>query len=210
MVAAITPTLGKRPEFMELCRHYVARQTVKCEHIVVDTPQHIYPTDLTYRYRIAFERARKKGHKVAVVFEDDDWYHPQYVERLLAFWEASGKPDVVGIADSHYYHIGGELYWHSKHEGRSSMCAMLINLESNLNLPDDFEIWLDIHMCRNQKGSYFVPPFPLVVGIKHGIGVCGGVGHNKGFSQYKHDKNWLKNTIGSDFQNYVPLAARCK
>jgi hypothetical protein len=208
MVAAITPTLGKRHDFMQLCREYVRRQTVKCEHIVVDEPQTIFPTDLTYRYKAAIEKAKAKGCTVAVVFEDDDWYHPEYVERLLNFWEQSGKPEVVGISDSHYYHIGTNQYWHSVHAGRSSMCAMLLRLDVEFKFPVESEIWLDIHLCKAHQGAYFVPPFPLVVGIKHGIGQCGGVGHRKNFSQYKADPNWLKNNIGNDFEKYIPLARK--
>jgi hypothetical protein len=48
----------------------------------------------------------------------------------------------------------------------------------------------------------------LVVGIKHGIGQCGGVGHRKNFSQYKADPNWLKNNIGADYQKYLHLAKK--
>jgi hypothetical protein len=209
-IAAITPTLGKRPEFMNLCRNYVERQTVKCEHIIVDDKQILFPTDLTWRYKLGIERAKAIGCEVAIIFEDDDWYHPEYAQRLIEFWKQSGRPQVAGIADSHYFHIGFNKYWHSKHPGRSSMCAMLLNLNHDFNLPVLTEIWLDIHLCQKNTGAYFVPPFPLVVGIKHGIGQCGGVGHRKNFAQYIYNTDWLKDHIKEDIKLYKNLSIKSK
>lgn len=207
MVSIVTPTLGNRPQFLKLCKRYVDRQTVQCEHVIVDDAQEVFPTDLTWRYKKGFERATGE---VIIVMEDDDWYHQMYVEWMVARWKANGKPDIFGIADSHYYHVGENLYWHSQHPGRSSMCALLIRKDAKIDFPADSEIWLDLHVCKKLKGVFEVPPFPLVVGIKHGIGQCGGVGHKKNFSLYQKNNNFLRNAIGADIQLYSEIINQSK
>jgi hypothetical protein len=54
----------------------------------------------------------------------------------------------------------------------------LINTKLDVNWCDNNEVYLDLHIWKKHNGMTFTPEVPIAVGIKHGIGLCGGNGHN--------------------------------
>jgi hypothetical protein len=55
----------------------------------------------------------------------------------------------------------------------------LINTNLDVNWCDDNDVFLDLHLWKKHKGITFTPEKPISLGIKHGIGLCGGSGHNR-------------------------------
>jgi hypothetical protein len=68
--------------------------------------------------------------------------------------------------------------------------------------PDDDFIFLDIPIWKHLNGTTFSAD--LSVGIKHGVGKTGGVGHKSNWVQYSQDKDWsiLRKWIGKDSEFY--------
>ena len=120
----ITPT-GDRHKSFELCKKYVDRQSIKpTEWIVVDDGQTPLKTELPEYCKYIYRTPSKHdcAHtlplnlQVAInqittdyvfIFEDDDWYHPQYVENSLQYLT---QYDLVGHDPTIYYHFDLKKY----------------------------------------------------------------------------------------------------
>lgn len=109
-ISVITPTNG-RPEALEICRHYVARQT-KPAH------QHIISEGGTLKDNLLEALDRVTGDVVAI-FEDDDHYEPDWLEQIS---QCMGPAKMVGQLYINYYHLpsGGYKLMKSPHP---SLCA---------------------------------------------------------------------------------------
>ena len=85
----ITPTRGDRPVFKDQYWNIIKSQTKQPDEvIVVDYEPKSNNKDLTQRYKHGIQEATKKGHEYALLWEDDDWYHPTYIQWLTNAWEA--------------------------------------------------------------------------------------------------------------------------
>ena len=210
MIAVITPHHdAKRKPFLDRLRFYMSRQTMQPDlWLIIDEPTTIKP-DLTYRVRVGCQRAIKAGATCILIMEDDDWYDPKYIEYMVTSWKNSGSPNIFGIGYTLYCHVFAQKQWFSPHSGRASLMSTLLTPAALYGFKwcDDTEIWLDMHLWKNIKGKTVEPSKLYSVGIKHGIGVCGGVGHNKSFSRYTPDPNHaeLRKHIKDDLQWYKTL-----
>lgn len=118
MITIITPT-GDRPEAFELTRKWVASQTRQPDQwIVVDDGKEPLPDYLRIGIDyIRREPKEKEGHTLVLnmkeavkhirgdmilIFEDDDWYGPAYVETMAHYLE---NYDLVGESYARYYHL---------------------------------------------------------------------------------------------------------
>lgn len=209
MIGVLVPTLpGLRPNFLEQCSKYIDRQTVKvkCE-IINDILPALEPSDITLRYRLGLERL--KDCDIVFFMEDDDFYRADYVETLYKAWIDHGRPDVIGYKTSIYYHLLNRKWWVSEHPGRASAMASGVRPSAMLDFQwgADNDPWFDIQLWKQIKGVAL--PFPdqiPCVGIKHGFGKHGGVGHNQTFHRYDHadDRSytWLRGVVGKDIDFY--------
>jgi hypothetical protein len=211
-VGVLVPTLGNRPNLLEFAKRRISEQTYQPDFIeIVDDSQIVKPTDLTWRYRLGVDRLLSKGADVIIFWEDDDWYSKNYIETLLREWRNNGHPPIFGIEFSLYYHILAQRYWMSLHPRRASAMSTMVTSAgiSDFAWPNDSEIWLDIHLWKKIQGVA-VSIRPLVaVGIKHGLGECGGVGHNRAFKKYDGiDRNYkyMESIVGEDIEFYKKIA----
>lgn len=125
MSTVITLT-GDRPEAFRLCHQYLMRQTVKPDHwIIVDDgrkPLHVeksFDDDIVYcrreptrndpvhtlkpNFLVALKEFERLGKSFPIIFmEDDDWYHPFYIENML---EGLEHTDLFGGACTIYYNV---------------------------------------------------------------------------------------------------------
>ena len=92
-VSIFTPTNG-RPDLLELCKLYVERQTYPIH-------EHLIESGGTLAENLRSGLPKLTGD-VVVIFEDDDHYHPQWVEWCVKHLE---DYDVVGEAATRYYHL---------------------------------------------------------------------------------------------------------
>lgn len=181
-IGVLVPTRGDRPAFLTFCINRIKQQTLSPDFIsIVDFVPHSTTGDLTLRYRTGIKELSDKGADLILFIEDDDWYHPEYIETVVQLWKENGKPDIFGFNSSLYYHIGTNRLGRLFHRNRSSMfCTCIATNAVNspeFEWPADDYPFLDLHLWKKLKGASVDMPFHIAIGIKHGIGLCGGRGH---------------------------------
>ncbi len=208
-IAVVTPNHDpKRSMFLDRLRMYMSRQTMQPDIWEIVNEPTLFKPDLTYRVRVGIDRAIDKGADVILIMEDDDWYDSQYIEFMVNGWKHSGKPPIFGIGYTLYVNVMHGKKWFSQHKGRASLMSTLVTADAivRFTYPSDQHIWLDIDLWKSIRGGKTIEPTKLYsVGIKHGIGLCGGVGHNKAFSKYESDPQYkeLKRHLKEDAQWYL-------
>jgi len=212
--AIIIPTRGDRPKFLAQCKKLISRQTFQPKEIIwMDYVPESGAKDISQRYKRGVEQAARKRYEFVVFMEDDDWYHPRYLEWLITSWKAKNKPDFFGVGETYYYHhgIGGLI--HMKHQGRTSMFCTLAKLPWKISWPQDHNPFLDMHI--HKQSQVITIPFPTTqtyaIGIKHGIGKTGGGGHNGRMSYtFGGKKEWFYKQIGADRNFYDSILSDMK
>ena len=83
----------------------------------------------------------------------------------------------------------------------------LISTKLDVNWCDNNDIFLDLHLWNKHKGKTFTPETLISVGIKHGIGLCGGSGHNRMvLTENDEDSKVLKSLVDKEsFEFYNKL-----
>lgn len=209
-VGVVIPTRNNRPAFLAQCHKYMERQTHPYHQMcTVSYEQKTFPHDLAERYEAGF--ASMQGVDLILLIEDDDWYRADYIARMVERWEFHGRPEIYGISDSLYYHIFSQRYWHSKHPGRASAYSTAVSAKAKVNWSALDPLWMDIGIWQQLKGVAEELPHRISVGIKHGIGECGGVGHYPGFYERRdpegigqdNDYEQLREWIGNDLAFYL-------
>jgi hypothetical protein len=143
--------------------------------------------DLIERVRLGVEVARQMGFKKAFIVENDDWYSPDHFQPF--------EEDFVGYKDTIYYHIRNKTWEVTKHAGHSSLfsTAFKISAMDNFQWPKPNYVFLDIEIWKYAKRfKTLLKSGNPNIGIKHGIGLCGGMGHSQTFPFKDPEMNWLK------------------
>jgi len=209
-VGLITPTRGDRPQFIEQCKKLMKLQTLQPnEWEIVDEKPLNNEVDITYRFRIGFERLKDKVD-VIVIIEDDDWYSSSYIEKMVNGWIDNGKPDIFGLNNTVYYNINTNKYTHFYHKGRASMMATVLSAKAKINWGKDNYAYTDMVLWQQLKGVS-VDLGIINMGIKHGVGLCGGAGHNPDWGKYQlvdSDLSYLKSITKKDWLFYAGIEIR--
>lgn len=211
-IAVVIPDRNDRKLFLEHSLKMLKNQTLQPDVIeLVNDKAEGNGSDLTYRYRVGFERALKKGADVVLPWENDDWYRVDYISTMIRNWDRQGRSDIFGIGYSIYYHIINREFMRMDHGLRASMMNTLISKKGieKIKYPDDKEIFLDLKLWSQLNGQTFIPNDILSIGIKHNVGLCGGKAHKDGFKYQKidNDMTFLKGLIDKEslkfYENYV-------
>lgn len=221
----ITPT-GDRPEAFALCEKYISRQAAlrdqRYQWIVVDDGrvptrttmnQHVIrrkPSDpgthtLTVNLRSTLPHIR--GERILII-EDDEWYSPNYVERM---GELLHDHELVGIGPAAYYFIRESRYREFPEHQHASLCrtgfrsVMLSALSKACNTSHpsvDMRLWAD-----NRSRGHIASLDRLSLGIKGMPGRVGGGGSpDAGIAD--PNREWLRSFIGDDADAYDPYRFR--
>lgn len=188
----IIPDRNDRPELLSNCLRMMNAQALQPAHIeLMDYTPLSDAVDITQRYRLGYERMQDRNVDLIAFIENDDWYHPKYLQYMVAQWLISGQPDLFGPNQSIYYHLGLRKYYTLQHFTRASACNTFIKPELNINWPADSEPYTDMYLWHHLKGQKktFTPDAIYTIGIKHGIGRIGGQRHNTGLEQYNRNGN---------------------
>ncbi len=202
-IAVVIPDRGDRPEFTRNCLRMMDCQTRKPDAtFLVNYPPESDKKDITQRYRKGYEYATNSGADVVFFIENDDWYSKAYIETMVSAWEKHGKPDIFGTTSTIYYHIGKKAWFVMDHHSRSSAMSTMIKAGLDLTWPVDEDPYTDIHLWFNIKDKLtFGPIIPICVGIKHGVGLCGGQNHTDAMHRYLNndpDMDFLRKTIDEE------------
>lgn len=216
----MTPT-GNRNKVFGLCQKWVARQTLKPDQwIVIDDGEEKYdlpnvtyldyvkrkrlPSDprhtLTLNTLMGFERIPQGDHKIIVV-EDDDWYHPEYLEIISILLN---KYQLAGQGEAFYYFFPAKQVIQHHNKNHCSWCQT--GFQSNI-LPlikkvcrENFTA-LDIRVWQLKVTKIIISGYPpLLVGMK---GLPGRTGQTSGWNptpRWTTDNHyeWLDKIIGKD------------
>ncbi len=234
-VSIITPT-GDRPVAFALAERWVARQTRPPEQwIVVDdgrvetTPRagqeyvrrsepNVAGPSLNRNLIVALRRVR---HEFVVVVEDDDWYSPTYLERMVAHLQ---ETPLAGEGRARYYNVRNRGYRQLVNHRHASLCQT--GFSSKLVAPIaedarallrcstpfvDLRIWR--HFRQRGVGRVFAQE-NLAVGIKGMPGRGGyGMGHRlRPGDGARHDPggdvlaSWFAAAAGREADQRRPLA----
>lgn len=191
-LAVLIPDRGDRPRFLENCLRMIKAQTLQPDIIeLVNDPPLSADRDITWRYRIGYDRLRKKGIKLIALMENDDFYHPTYLETMVAHWNDQGRPDLIGQDHTIYYNIRVFGKFTFNHKTRSSAMNTLIKADLDFPWCPDNEPFTDIHLwCHaGLTGVTVRPERNICIGIKHGEGLCGGRSHIDRLERYLPDQD---------------------
>lgn len=184
-IAIIIPDRNDRPELLANCMRMIKAQTLQPDHIelVNDAPLND-KCDITYRYRIGYERLRGKGFDAILLMENDDWYSKDFIQEMVAAWLEHKQPDIIGTGYSLYYHLKIHAWFKMAHPRRSSAMSTLIKPDLNFPWCADHEPYTDMHLWRTLKGCTFSPVKPICISMKHNTGKTGGRYHDNYLHQF--------------------------
>lgn len=234
-VSIITPT-GDRPEALTLLAGYIQRQTYTdaVQWIVVDDGEYPFcphgylarPIDcasfeLTYVRRDepnvkggSLNRNMIRGlqvvkHEHVAIMEDDDWYHPTYLEVVSRRLQ---DVELFGESGSLYYNVQQRRWRKIPSTSHASLCqtsfraSLIPQIDQCCRVATPF---IDLHVWKIPRVKKRLQSFfNMCVGIKGMPGRGGyGVGHRKTFGT-DSDGNLVKlaSLIGRDVARYAPHA----
>lgn len=201
-IAAITPTRGDRKQFFDFARVQLDSQTVQpdARYYMAYTPEN-GAADLIQRVRKGIELARRDGMDAVFVIEDDDCYPSNYIEEMKRHFLFA---DFVGYDDTTYYNIRNKTWMSQSHPGRSSLfcTGFMLHAINDFVWPADHFLWLDVRLwefARDAKKKVRLLANNPCVGIKHGVGLCGGKAHRWDMVNKDPDMSFLKSRV-EDYQ----------
>lgn len=210
-IGVIIPDRNDRPEFLANCFRMLQSQKVKPDVVrIVNYAPLSDECDITPRYRQGYEYFNE-NEPVDVIFliENDDYYHPEYIETMLSEWQKHGKPDIFGTNYTIYYHIGILAMDKFNHLRRASAMNTMLKSGLEIKWPADNDPYTDLHLWKQLKGVVIDPGKIISIGIKHGISKTGGQYHSTKLERYKTkdpEMEWLReNTDELSFNFYKSL-----
>jgi len=213
---AIIPDRGDRLEFLAHCIMQMKRQTLHPDKIYIVGPAKIKPTDnfdLIKRVWAGIIKAKRDGIDICYIIENDDYYPDNYFGKMFIY-----HYDFIGIPKSIYYNIRVGKIASMEHERNSSLfcTGFRISALKGFTFPPDDYLSLDLKLwefarersIKLRDSFIYRHPAVMPVGIKHGIGLCAGTGHDENFPFYQPDPGyaWLKQNVRAEsfdfYSNY--------
>lgn len=207
----ITPTRNDRPELLKFCKQQLERMTLKPDQsYFIDYVPTSKNVDLVDRVKRGYEMAKADGHEYVFIVEDDDHYSSDYFK---AFEAAMNRgDDFLGTASTTYYNLKNKTWQKFDHPGRSSLFSTGFRLKAmeKFNWPRSSTVMLDLYIWAHAKlqrnATKYFHNVPIALGIKHGIGLCGGKAHQMVLKHRDEHYAFLKSSVDLEaFKFYVTL-----
>lgn len=184
-----------RHELLTHCKWQVSRfVSAFDEHLIVDYPAKNDRPDLTERVRQGYEYAKVQGYDWVAIIENDDLYKPEYLTQIL---NQTATTDFIGSEFTYYYNLRNRTWERTMHPNHSSLFCTAFRVSAmkdfKWNLAN--KVFLDVDLwryARKFRRTFVELP---AIGIKHGIGLCGGKGHVQVMANKDPDLAWLKSKI---------------
>jgi hypothetical protein len=207
----ILPDHGGREELIDLAWQQIGKQTVRPDAIYHIGPGHIRPSgsiDLVARLKMGCQHAKEDGIDFVLIIEDD-FYGPDYIARFIPYMNF----DFVGQDYTYYYQLKQRAWARFDHKYRSSLftTGFKVSALNNWNWDDlrpdmamvDIRLW----GYAKRRTKAFIDTG--AIGIKHGIGLCGGKGNLINMKNKDPEMLWLKEKVSGDaFEFYRELSER--
>lgn len=208
-IGVIIPTRGDRPLFLGNCLRQLDTQTIQPDVIkVVDYAPRSLNADITQRYREGYDALRNQSLDGIFLIEDDDYYAPNYIDTMLGAWCDAGKPKIFGTDYTIYYNLRVNGYFTMHHPERSSAMSTLVKPDMDIEWCPDHEVFTDMHLWYKYfpigEGAVFHPKNHICLGIKHGIGMCGGRSHTDRLFRYSTGDGIIDSSLNFMRANMTP------
>lgn len=152
--------------------------------------------DLTLRVKLGIAAAEKAGIDICYIIEDDDAYPTDY------FWKMDMTGvDFIGSNKTLYYNIQNNTHKEWDHPRRSSLfcTGFRISAMKRFDWPPDDTLFLDLPLWRYaSRLKHKLLDRPVAIGMKHGIGMTGGIGHKIIMPNKDPDRVFLKSKLDSE------------
>lgn len=186
---------GDRPELLEFCKYQLSRFETKPEKsYFIDYAPRSGAIDIVERVFCGIEMAKEDGFDFVFIIESDDFYDSTYFNHIP-------DADFIGESNTIYYNLRNKTYQNFSHPGRSSLFTTGFKISALKGFrPNHNERFLDISLWKhaNMTGKKMVFRETGAIGIKHGIGLCGGKGHEMRMKHSDQELEWLKEHVDSD------------
>jgi hypothetical protein len=193
-IAAVTPTRGSdRLKFVEWQKYRVGQLGYGAHYVVDYTPINTRQ-DIYNRIAVGVHKAIADGFKYVSIIEDDDYYPLDYLDNVKKLLEIA---PVVGSDITTYYHIFNKGYIVMKHPGRSSLFTTSFHVDQFKTFPINPMGYFDIALWKRVT-NFNLSTEELALGIKHGIGMCGGNGHTMRFPNKDLDGNFINSWLDAE------------
>lgn len=214
--AIIVPDRGDRPKLREWCEHQINQFhsdghmfTVYVDFATVNSKH-----DLIARIYQGVNVSKERGVDFVFIVENDDFYPKDYLNKM----DDPEGFDFIGCEHSYYYNLRNLTWQRFDHAHRSSLFNTGFRISAmdgfpwqNLmrqNTPFlDIEIWKWARKSKRRKVKFVESTGSI--GIKHGIGLCGGKGHRMEMLNNDPEMQWLNARVDTDsFEFYRQLSCK--
>jgi len=234
MKTALLTCTGGRPETFALAEIWISRQTVEPDFWVVvddvDPPTELNMNQILVRPEplwargkghtlnrnlvAGLEKIKEVGADLVMIVEDDDWYSPEYIERMRE-WFLGGEIQIAGERDTLYYHVGCRQWRQNWHPGHASLCSVSFHIDiidKIISIAESCRgTGIDFAIFRNPWPKHAIKLLEsnLCVGIKGAP--CFRLGIGSGHRRIPHsgvpdpDLSYLRILIGDDAELYAPF-----
>ena len=175
-IGTVTPTLGDRPIFLNRLKERLNNQTRKADVSVFVDHKGNGKVDIRERYIKGIKECFDKGCDLVLFIEDDDYYPLTYIEEMSSEWERLNRPNIFGVKTTTYYQIVSNRFVNMSPNHSSAYCTG-IGSGAKYEVGAVSSPYYDIAIWAANKGPQVELKNPPL-GIKHGLGRCGGVGHD--------------------------------
>ncbi len=201
MFATITPTRGDRPKFLEFCKFQLGRMNTRPDaSYFIDYKPKSSAVDLIPRIKAGILKAKLDGFQYVMIFEDDDFFPKDYFDGVEELFNSG--VEFIGSRNTTYYNLKNRTYQEWEHARHSSLFLTGFKIQAldDFLWPNDTEPFLDIslwlHAVNTRKKIAWRET--KAIGIKHGIGLCGGRGHIQQNKYMDMNHEWLKANVDSE------------
>jgi hypothetical protein len=207
--AVIIPDRNDRPELTSFCFKQLERMTLQPEEVYhVNYRPNTVGYDLVDRVMYGVAAAKEDGVDICFMIENDDYYPADYFEKYAPYFE---EYDFFGQEHSTYYNLKNLSYNTFTHPYRSSLFTTGFKLSAlnNFDYPPSDKPFLDIELWKygRHKRRKFVETG--AVGIKHGLGLCGGKGHKMNMQNKDPKMSWLSSAVDIEaFEFYKSMVEK--
>lgn len=208
---AIIPDRGDRSDLTAHCFKQLKRMKTypdKVYHINYTPKSEGY--DLIDRVIEGTMRAKADGIDWCFIIENDDYYPVRFFDGYLPYFE---RHDFIGDQYTVYYNLRNLTHKEFSHPHRSSLftTAFRISALNNFEWPRDENPFLDIELWKYARFKRRAFINTGAIGIKHGLGLCGGKGHKMHMQNHDQDLNWLSSHVDEiSFQFYKGMIEKLK
>lgn len=181
---------------MDFCRAQLSRLTLRPSMLLhINWKPITDGFDLVERVHAGVGMAKDAGIDLCFIMENDDYYPANYFERF-----GDMKADFFGDDLTFYYNLKARSFNSFYHAGRSSLFTTGFRISAMEGFQWGGDQFLDLRLWKLAKEKGVRTRFVNTgaIGMKHGLGLCGGKGHKMKLKNCDPNMAWLKSRVDRD------------